>query len=323
MAKKALIFGISGQDGAYLSRLLLEKGYEVHGTSRDVESRNFSSLAALGIRERVHLHSASLLDFRNVLQVIDGVDPDEIYNLAGQSSVGLSFSQPMETMESMAMGNLQILEVIRYLNRPVRYYYAASSECFGEVPHGSMCDEYARFHPRSPYAAAKCAAFWSTANYREAYDLYACSGILFNHESPLRSERYVTRKIVAAAVRIAGGSDEKLRLGNLDTCRDWGSAAEYVDAMWRMLQQDAPEDFVVATGRAKPLKEFVAQVFARLSLNWREHVVIDASLFRPSDLQYSCGNPKKAAEKLGWTAATDFESLINHLVDAELGRVRC
>jgi len=206
--KRALIFGISGQDGAYLARLLLDKGYAVHGTSRDVDSRDFASLSALGVRERVQLHSVSLLDFRNLVQVISSVGPDEIYHLAGQSSVGLSFSQPLETMESTALGTVQVLEAIRYLGLPVRFYNAASSECFGQVPEGSRCDESTPFHPRSPYAVAKSAAFWSTANYREAYGLFACSGILFNHDSPFRPKRFVTRKIVSSAVAIANGSRE-------------------------------------------------------------------------------------------------------------------
>lgn len=315
--KKALILGISGQDGAYLARLLLSKGYDVHGTSRDVESRTFSGLEMLGISNQVTLHSASLIDFRNLLQVITAVEPDEIYNLAGQSSVGLSFSQPMETMESIALGTLQILEVIRYLNGKIRFYNASSSECFGDVPHGEHCDELSPFHPRSPYAAAKAAAFWATANYREAYGLYACSGILFNHESPLRPERFVTRKIVSTAVRIAKGENIRLHLGNLEIWRDWGYAPEYVEAMWQMLQLPKPEDFVIATGESHSLREFVEKVFCELSLNWHEHVEIDKSLLRPSDLVYSQGNPAKAKNILNWHAATGFDDLIRIIVDAE------
>lgn len=318
--KRALILGVSGQDGAYLAKLLLDKGYEVHGTSRDVETRDFRGLKALGIRDRVTLHSASLVDFRNLLQVISSVEPDEIYNLASQSSVGLSFAHPMETMESIALGTLQILEVMRYLNAPIRFYNACSSECFGDVPQGEACNEQRPFRPRSPYAAAKAAAFWATANYRDAYGLFACSGILFNHESPLRPERFVSKKIVATAVRIAGGSKEKLRLGNLEIWRDWGYAPEYCEAMWRMLQHDEPEDFVIATGKAHRLEEFVAKAFAAVSLDWREHVEIDRSLFRPSDLAYSRGDASKARNLLGWRPKVDFSQLIRILVDAERQR---
>jgi len=323
--KRALIFGISGQDGAYLARLLQDKGYEVHGTSRDVDNRDFSALSMLGVRERVTLHSVSLLDFRNLVQVISTVQPDEIYHLAGQSSVGLSFSQPLETMESTAMGTVQVLEAIRYLGRPLRFYNAASSECFGQVPEGSRCDESTPFHPRSPYAVAKCASFWATANYREAYGMYACSGILFNHESPLRPKRFVTRKIVSSAVAIANGSREKLVLGNLNVFRDWGFAGEYVDAMWRMLQADKAEDFVIATGRACSLEEFVSMVFSGLSLNWQNHVEIDRSLFRPADIHYNCGNPAKARQKLGWQADVGLEQLIEMLVayEQEQSRYKC
>jgi len=315
--KTALIFGISGQDGAYLADLLLQKGYAVHGTSRDVDSRSFSNLNRLGIDKQVTLHSASLVDFRNILQVITQVEPDEIYNLAGQTSVGLSFSQPMETMESIALGSLQILEVMRYLNAPIRLYNAGSSECFGDVACGIPCHEATSFHPRSPYASAKAAAFWATANYREAYGLHACSGVLFNHESPLRPARFVTRKIVSTACRIAAGSKEKLKLGNMSIRRDWGWAPEYVDAMWRMLQQDKPEDIVIATGESHSLQEFVALAFQSLGLDWQDYVEVDESLYRPSDLMYSEGDPSKALDKLGWKAEVHFAEIIKRLVSAE------
>lgn len=300
-----------------MARFLLDKDYEVHGTSRDVESRNFHGLNVLGIRKKVSLHSASLVDFRNLLQVVSAVEPDEIYNLAGQSSVGLSFEQPMETMESIAMGTLQLLEVMRYLNGPIRLYNACSSECFGEVPHGESCDESSPFRPRSPYSAAKAAAFWATANYREAYGLYACSGILFNHESPLRPNRFVTKKIVSTAIRIANGSNEKLALGNLDIWRDWGYAPEYVDAMWRMLQQPKPEDFVIATGKSYSLEDFAVEVFQRVGLESHSHITFDPAFIRPSDIRFSCGNPRKAETLLGWKAETSFQRLIDILVAAE------
>lgn len=315
--KKALIFGVSGQDGAYLAKLLLSKGYDVHGASRDVESRHFSGLEFLSIKEDVTLHSASLIDFRNLLQLVSALEPDEIYNLAGQSSVGRSFAHPMETMESIAMGSLQILEVMRYLKMPIRFYNAGSSESFGEVSAGHVCDEDSPFRPRSPYAAAKSASFWATANYREAYDLYACSGILFNHESPLRPERFVTRKIVSTAVRISRGSTEKLELGRLDISRDWGYAPEYVDAMWRMLQQPKAEDFVIASGCSHSLEQFVGRVFRQLSLDWQDHVQTNKDYLRPSDLAYSGADPSKACDKLGWKVQVSFDELIKKLVEAE------
>src|SRR5947208_411507 len=291
--KRALIFGASGQDGAYLSRLLLDHGYDVHGASRDAESQPFWRLTALGIRERVTTHSASTDDFRALLQLVDGIRPDEIYNLAGQTSVALSFSQPVEAMDSIARAALILLEVIRYLKIPVRLYNSASSDCFGDVPHGAATDERSPFFPRSPYATAKATAHWTTVNYREAYGIYACSGILFNHDSPLRDERFVTKKVVAAAAAIAAGRRERLTLGRLDISRDWGYAPEYVEAMSRMLQQETPDDFVIATGESHTLEEFVALAFAELGLDWKEHVDTEPSLFRPSDIVYSRGNPEK------------------------------
>ncbi len=315
--KRALIFGISGQDGAYLARLLLEKDYEVHGTSRDADLQSFARLDALGIRDRVTAHSVSLRDFRELLQIVTALRPDEIYNLAGQSSVALSFSQPIESMESIAQAELLLLEVIRYLKLPTRLYNAGSSECFGEQPRGSGAGETTPFNPRSPYAAAKAAAHWTTVNYREAYGLFACSGILFNHESPLRSERYVTKKIVAAAAAIARGERTRLSLGNTGVVRDWGYAPEYVEAMWRMLQQEQPDDFVIATGQAHTIADFAAEAFAHFGLDATQHIDIDESLFRPSDNSWSCGNPAKAERVLGWKAQTKFSELIKILCEAE------
>jgi len=229
--KKALISGISGQDGAYLARLLLEKGYEVHGSARDAQMATFYNLRMLGVKEQIRFHSMALNDFRSVLQVLSKAQPDEIYNLAGQSSVGLSFDQPVETLESISVGTLNLLEAIRFTGRPIKLYNAGSSECFGNTG-GQPADEETPFRPRSPYAVAKATAFWEVANYREAYNLFVCTGILFNHESPLRPERFVTKKIIKAACRIAAGSKEKLHLGNIAIARDWGNAAEYVGAMW-------------------------------------------------------------------------------------------
>jgi GDPmannose 4,6-dehydratase len=297
--KKALIFGVSGQDGAYLARFLLAQGYQVAGTSRDAQMASFANLVALGIRDRVALHSVTLTDFRSVLEVLMRVVPDEIYHLAGQSSVGLSFDQPVETFHSIGVGTLNLLESVRFLGAPVRLYNASSSDCFGDTG-GQPATEATPFSPRSPYAVAKAAAHFEVANYREAYKLFACSGILFNHESPLRPRHFVTRKIASAACRIAAGSGERLRLGNLDVARDWGWAPEYVEAMWRMLQRDAPEDLVIATGTTISLREFTAEAFAAVGLDWRDHVEVDPSLYRPADIAVSRANPAKAGRVLGW-----------------------
>ena len=314
--KRALICGISGQDGAYLARLLMEKGYAVYGTSRDAQATAFTNLARLGIRERVSLESVAVSDFRSVLQALMKVQPDEVYNLAGQSSVGLSFQQPVETLESITVATLTLLEAIRFTGRPIRFYNAGSSECFGEIGE-SAADESTPFHPRSPYAVAKAAAFWEVANYREAYGLYACSGILFNHESPLRPERFVTKKIVAAACRIAAGNREKLHLGNTAIVRDWGWAPEYVEAMWRMLQQDRADDFVIATGDSHSLEEFVQTAFDAVGLDWHEHLVRDETLLRPTDLRVGRANPAKAARVLGWCARYRMPDVVNLMIQAQ------
>jgi len=317
MAKTALICGISGQDGAYLAKMLLEKGYEVHGTSRDAQISSFENLSRLHIKGEVHFHSMAVNDFRSVIQAIKKVMPDEIYNLAGQSSVGLSFEQPAETLESISTGTLNLLEAIRFIDIPVRIYNAGSSECFGNTYETEATEEM-YFQPRSPYAVAKAAAYWVVANYREAYDLFACTGILFNHESPLRPPRFVTRKIVRAACRIAAGSSEKLHLGNMSIGRDWGWAPEYVEAMWLMLQQEKPEDFVIATGETNSLQSFVEQAFSCVGLDWRAHVVSDASLLRPSEITISRANPSKAFEKIGWRANYKMHDVVSMMVEAEL-----
>jgi GDPmannose 4,6-dehydratase len=314
--KKALICGISGQDGAYLAQLLLTKGYEVFGTARDAQMSTFYNLERLGIRNQVRLYSMAVNDFRSVLQVLDRVKPDELYNLSGQSSVGLSFEQPVETLESISVGTLNILEAIRFLEQPIRFYNAGSSECFGDTG-GVAADETTPFRPRSPYAVAKATAFWEVANYREAYGLFACSGMLFNHESPLRPERFVTRKIVSAACRIAQGSKEKLMLGNISISRDWGWAPEYVDAMWRMLQLPRPEDFVIATGETNTLEAFVDEAFKCVGLEWRDHVVSDPSLLRPSEIAVGMGSPAKAKELLGWQARYLMKDVMAMMVAAE------
>ena len=314
--KRALIFGVSGQDGAYLAQRLLGDGYEVFGTSRDRELANLNNLRRLGIADQIALRSAALVDFRSVLQAISDVRPDEIYNLSGQSSVGLSFDVPVETFDGIVVGTLNILESIRFLKSDIRLYNACSSEVFGDV--AEPADEQTPFRPRSPYAVAKAAAYWVVANYREAYGLFACSGLLFNHESPLRPARFVTRKIVQGAVDIAQGRARSLDLGNLEVSRDWGWAPEYVQAMASMLQQDAPEDFIIATGKPASLEEFVDRAFSAVGLRWQDHVRSDPSLRRPSDLSFSVGRPAKAERELGWAARTRMPELVDKLVEAEL-----
>ena len=316
--RTALICGISGQDGAYLAPLLLQQGYRVIGASRYAQMSGFGNLARLGIRDRVEVASMALSDFRSVLQVLAKYQPDEIYNLAGQSSVGLSFEQPVETLESISIGTLNLLEGIRFLNRDIRLYNAGSSECFGDTGD-TPANEQTPFRPRSPYAVAKAAAFWQVANYREAYGLFACSGILFNHESPLRPERFVTQKIVRAACRIAAGSQERLTLGRLDIQRDWGWAPEYVEAMWKMLQQPQPEDFVIATGETHSLQDFVAEAFAAVKLDWRNCVDTDPGLMRPTDIGISRADPALAAVKLGWKAQTQMAGVVKKMVETTYG----
>jgi GDPmannose 4,6-dehydratase len=317
MAKRALICGVSGQDGAYLGRHLLAKGYHVIGTSRDAQMAVFSNLKALGIAGEIELCSMAQTDFRSTLQTLTRAKPDEVYNLAGQSSVGLSFEQPVETMESVHLGVLNLLEAIRFLARDIRLYQASSSESFGDT-RGVPAQEDTPFRPRSPYAVAKAAAHWSVVNYREAYGLQASNGILFNHESPLRPRRFVTRKIISAAVSISRGQLEQLKLGNLDICRDWGSAEEYVDAMWRILQHPVSSDFVIATGKTYRLQDFVASAFAEVGLNWQDHVHADDTLRRPSDVAWSGGNPGRAHDCLGWRATSGMHEVIRTMIAAEL-----
>lgn len=319
MSTTALICGVSGQDGAYLSKLLLERGYRVIGTSRDAQMGTFGNLARIGLKDRVELVSMTSNDFRSVLQALTTYEPDEVYHLGGQSSVGLSFEQPVETLESISVSALNLLEAIRFLGRKIRYYSAGSSECFGDLS-GAVANETTPFRPRSPYAVAKAAAFWQVANYREAYGLFACSGILFNHESPLRPERFVTQKIIRAVCRIAAGSDERLRMGNLDIHRDWGWAPEYVDAMFRMLQQDDPHDYVIATGETYSLENFVSYAFQTLNLDWHDHVITDSVLFRPTDLRISRGDPSLANSLLSWKANFRMHDVIHKMISEEQTR---
>lgn len=310
--RKALICGISGQDGAYLSEFLLSKGYEVFGGSRDATTNNFGNLKRLNIFNQVQLVSINLTDFRSTLQTINKIRPDEIYNLSGQSSVGLSFDQPIETFESICIGTLNLLEAIRFCDTSIKFYNAGSSECFGNSPD-EMCDENTLFKPKSPYGIAKASAHWQVVNYREAYNLFTVNGILFNHESPLRPERFVTQKVIKAVTEIAAGKLKKLEVGNIDIVRDWGWAPDYVQAMWLMLQQEIPNDFVISTGKGHSLKEFISMAFNCVHLDMEDYLTINQSLFRPTDLQCVVGNPQKAREILGWSSNHDLEWIVNEM----------
>lgn len=313
--RNALIFGISGQTGSYLAHLLLANGYRVTGTSRDAEINMFSNLVRLGIRDRVTLRSVSMTDFRSVLAVIEAAAPDEIYNLAGQSSVALSFEQPVEAFESIAQTTLNILECLRFLKKPIRLFNATSTDCFGRSE--AVANEDTAFRPRSPYAMAKAASFWSVASYRDSYGLFATNGILSNHESPLRPNRFVTRKIVQAAGRIAAGSTERLLLGDLTVERDWGWAPDYAEAMWRALRHDQPLDLIIATGKTSSLNDIVAGVFAEFGLDWMAHVDIDSTLFRPSEIPRVTVDPARIAAALNWRPTIIMPRLAATLVAAE------
>lgn len=309
---RALICGVSGQDGAYLAQFLLSKGYDVIGMSRDAEGSSFGNLNNLGILDRVTTGSMIGTDYRSVFKALGKYQPDEIYNLAGQSSVGQSFSQPLETMQSIAIGTLNLLEAIRVYGQPIRFYNAGSSECFGNTGY-SPANEDTPFNPRSPYAVAKVSAHQLVANYREAYSLYACTGILFNHESPFRPEHFVTQKIVRAAARISMGSLEKLEMGNIDIQRDWGSAADYVVAMWKMLQLDASQDFVIATGRTVSLEFFIKNAFQFFGLDYKDYIISNSNLHRPTDIHYGSANPAKANDILDWQAQLSIEAVIENM----------
>jgi GDPmannose 4,6-dehydratase len=312
--KRALICGVGGQDGAYLSKLLLNKGYKVFGTSRDAQTSSFQSLKALGIADAVEKLSMAPADFRSVIDVVSRSNPQEIYYLAGQSSVGLSFEQPAEALVSITLGTLNILEALRIVNRWARIYHASSGECFGDVGEQGAHESFP-FKPRSPYGIAKAAAHSLLVNYRERHGLFASNGILFNHESPLRPARFVTRKIVDAARAISAGSKERLRLGRLDVYRDWGWAPEYVEAMWLMLQAPEPDDYVIATGQSRSLEQFTAAAFNIVGLDWRDHVESDPSLYRKTDIESSRGNPAKAAHKLGWRAHYTMTEVVRLMIE--------
>jgi len=311
--KIAIIFGVTGQDGPYLAELLLEKGYDVWGTSRDASKSKLTNLKKLGIDKKINLVNVLNDDFQKLSNLISELLPDEIYYLAGQSSVGLSFLEPKETISSNVLGILNVLEICRLISKKIRIYYAGSSECFGDTA-GIAATEETNFHPQSPYAVSKTSAFWLVDNYRNAYDMFICYGILFNHESPFRSQRFVTQKIISTALRISKGSQEKLELGRLDISRDWGWAQEYIEAMWLMLQQDSAEDFIIATGETNSLEQFVGESFNQLGLDWKNHVVINKDLIRPSEISISKANPIKALKKLGWKAKYKMADVVKMLL---------
>jgi GDPmannose 4,6-dehydratase len=312
---KALITGITGQDGSYLADLLLAKGYQVHGMVRRASTETFERIAH--IRDRVTLVQADLLDPTSLAQALREVEPDEVYNLAAQSFVPTSWSQPVLTGEFTGLGVVRMLEALREVCPGARFYQASSSEMFGKVREVPQ-NELTPFHPRSPYAVAKTFGHYITVNYRESYGLFAVSGILFNHESPRRGREFVTRKISDGVARIKLGVAEELRLGNLDAQRDWGYAGDYVKAMWSMLQQDDPEDHVIATGRTHSVKEFLEIAFDHVGLHWRDYVVQDERFMRPAEVDQLVGDASKARDRLGWTPTVSFEELVRMMVDADL-----
>jgi len=317
--KKALITGITGQDGSYLADFLLSKGYTVYGMVRRASTENFERIEH--IRSKIQLVQADLLDQLSIIEIIEETQPEEIYNLASQSFVPTSWSQPTLTGEFTALGVTKMLEAIKLVNRKIRFYQASSSEMFGRVREVPQ-NENTAFYPRSPYGVAKVYGHFITVNYRESYDMFCVSGILFNHESPRRGLEFVTRKISDGAARIKLGLGKELRLGNLDASRDWGFAGDYVVAMWMMLQQDHPEDFVVATGEAHAVRDFCELAFDRVGLNWEEYVVSDEKYFRPAEVHQLLGDSSKARQKLGWKPKVTFESLVQMMVDADLKRLK-
>ena len=318
MTRRALITGITGQDGAYLAAFLLSRGYEVHGMVRRASTENFERIDEL--RDRVALHQADLLDEHSIITLLSDVRPHEVYNLAAQSFVPTSWLQPLLTGEFTALGVTRVLEAIRLVDPSMRFYQASSSEMFGKVRQEPQNEE-SPFWPRSPYGVAKVYGHWITVNYRESYGMFACSGILFNHESPLRGKEFVSRKISDGVARIKSGLQTELVLGNLDAMRDWGFAGDYVQAMWMMLQQDQPDDYVVATGRKHSVRELVEVAFDHVGLDWRDHVRSEPKLFRPAEVNTLRGDANKARRVLGWEPKVSFEELVRMMVDADLKRV--
>jgi len=324
--KTALITGITGQDGSYLAEFLLAKGYAVHGIVRRASSVNIDRIRHIyqdphGKNVSLRVHYGDLTDSSSLDHILARVQPDEVYNLAAQSHVRVSFDQPIFTVDVDGLGTLRLLEAVRRLDKPVRFYQASSSEMYGKVAEVPQ-SETTPFHPRSPYACGKLYSYWQVVNYRESYGMHASNGILFNHESPRRGETFVTRKITRAATRIKLGLQDKLYMGNLDAERDWGFAGDYVEAMWLMLQQDQPDDFVIATGERHSVREFLETVFGRLGLVWQDHVEIDAWYFRPAEVDLLQGDASKAARILGWRPRTTFAELVDHMVESDLQLAR-
>jgi GDPmannose 4,6-dehydratase len=319
--KKALITGITGQDGSYLAEQLLAKGYQVHGIVRRSSSFNTERIEHLyrdphSPEARLFLHYGDLVDGTGLREILTRVEPDELYNLGAQSHVRVSFDQPVYTVQADALGTMNLLEAIRDTGKPIRFYQASSSEMYGKVVETPQT-ESTPFYPRSPYACAKVYSYWQTVNYREAYGIFACNGILFNHESPRRGETFVTRKITRAATRIKEGLQDKLYLGNLDAKRDWGFAGDYVEAMWLMLQREKPDDYVVATGETHSVREFLDEVFGILELDWQKHVEIDPRYFRPTEVDLLLGDATKARRVLSWKPAVTFRGLAKMMTEAD------
>ena len=321
-ARRALITGVTGQDGAYLAQFLLQQGYEVHGLLRRSASADVvdSRLRWLGIADKITLHDGDLIDLSSLIRILQPLQPQEIYNLGAQSFVKSSWQQPFLTGQVTGLGAVNVLEATRLVCPEARFYQASSSEMFGLIQE-PVQSETTPFYPRSPYAAAKLYAHWMTVNYRESFGLHASCGILFNHESPLRGIEFVTRKITDGAARIKLGLEDKLLLGNLDAKRDWGHARDYVQAMWTMQQQDVPDDYVVATGRTATVREFCKLAFAHVGLDFEDYVRVDERFLRPAEVDVLLGNPNKAKEKLRWTATTTLEELVAEMVEADLSRL--
>jgi GDPmannose 4,6-dehydratase len=322
-SKRALITGVTGQDGAYLSKLLIDKGYEVHGLLRRSASADVvdARLKWIGVAGKIKLHDGNLTDLSGLIRVLQEVRPTEVYNLAAQSFVKSSWQQPLLTGSVTGLGAANMLEAVRIACPEARFYQASSSEMYGLIQE-PIQSETTPFYPRSPYAAAKLYAHWMTVNYRESFGFHASSGILFNHESPLRGIEFVTRKITDGVARIKLGLQDKLALGNLDATRDWGHARDYVKAMWLMLQQDKPDDYVVATGRTTSVRDFCALAFGHVGLKLEDHVVVDERYLRPAEVDVLHGNPAKAREKLGWVPETSLEQLVSEMVEADLARLK-
>ncbi len=324
MTKKALITGITGQDGSYLAEFLLEKGYEVYGIVRRTSSMSRGRIDHLrggAWGDQIHLIYGDLGDASRLARIIRMVRPDEIYNLGAQSHVQISFEIPEYTMDTVLMGTVRVLEALRGAGLEARFYQASSSEMYGRVVETPQT-ELTPFRPRSPYAVAKVAAHHITVNYRESYEMFACSGILFNHESPRRGENFVTRKITRGVAEIKKGHREKLKLGNLDASRDWGFAGDYVEAMWLMLQQDRPEDYVIATGESHSVREFLNEAFGAVDLDWEQYVEVDPSLFRPSEVEILMGDASKARRQLGWEPKVGFKELVRMMVESDLAALQ-